>query len=77
MSSKELALEKARELSNGKKLNQIAPAASSQTREQHFLALVKVWKDERGPYSSSARLCAHPAYQQIIGMGPDVVPLLL
>jgi hypothetical protein len=46
-------------------------------REQRFLDLVALWKRERGPYSSSARLAEHPAYQQIIGMGPEVVPLLL
>jgi hypothetical protein len=45
--------------------------------EQSFADLVVCWKRERGPYSSSARLAEHPAYQQIIGMGPEVVPLLL
>jgi hypothetical protein len=45
--------------------------------EQRFHELVAAWKRERGPHSSSARLAEHPAYQQIIGMGPDVVPLLL
>ena len=29
------------------------------------------------PYSSSARLAEHPAYQQIIALGPEIVPLLL
>jgi hypothetical protein len=45
--------------------------------EQRFADLVGRWKRERGPHSSSARLAEHPAYQQIIGMGPEVVPLLL
>src|SRR5947209_710243 len=45
--------------------------------QQRFLDLVALWKRERGPYSSSARLAEHPAYQQIIGMGAEVVPLLL
>jgi hypothetical protein len=45
--------------------------------EQRFADLVARWKRERGPYSSSARLAEHPAYQQIIGMGPEVIPLLL
>src|SRR5260370_30090011 len=48
-----------------------------QERERCFRDLVVVWKHERGPHSSSAKLTEHPAYQQIIGMGPDVVPLLL
>lgn len=46
-------------------------------REQRFHELVAAWKRERGPHSSSARLAEHPAYQQIIGLGPAVVPLLL
>jgi hypothetical protein len=45
--------------------------------EQRFATLVARWKRERGPHSSSARLAEHPAYQQIIAMGPEVVPLLL
>jgi hypothetical protein len=45
--------------------------------EQRFRELVATWKRERGPHSSSARLAEHPAYQEIIRMGPEVVPLLL
>src|SRR2546423_1452384 len=42
-----------------------------------FDALVARWKRERGPHSSSSRLTSHPAYQEIIDLGPAVVPLLL
>jgi hypothetical protein len=45
--------------------------------EPRFLALAALWKRDCGPYSSSAKLAEHPAYQQIIAMGPEVVPLLL
>jgi hypothetical protein len=45
--------------------------------EQQFAQLTAAWKRERGPYSPSARLAEHPAYQQIIALGPAVVPLLL
>ena len=50
---------------------------AAQAWEQRFLDLVATWKRERGPHSSSARLAEHPAYQEIIGMGPEVIPLLL
>ena len=43
----------------------------------HFQALVLRWNRERSPHSSSARLTSHPAYQEIIALGPAVVPLLL
>ena len=45
--------------------------------EQCFHELVATWKRERDPHSSSAQLAEHSAYQQIIRMGPEVVPLLL
>src|SRR5205807_2151960 len=45
--------------------------------EVQFHELVATWKREHGPHSSSARLAEHRAYQQIIGMGPDVIPLVL
>jgi len=45
--------------------------------EQRFAELAATWKRERSPYSSSARLAEHPAYQRIIALGPAVVPLLL
>jgi hypothetical protein len=54
-----------------------ATVAAGQEWENHFHELVATWKRERGPHSSSARLAEHPAYQQIIRMGPAVVPLLL
>jgi hypothetical protein len=42
-----------------------------------FHELVAIWKRERGPHSSSARLAEHPAYLELIRMGPEVVPLWL
>jgi hypothetical protein len=57
------------------------PSESSATTgsvlKRQFLDLAATWKRERGPHSSSARLAEHPAYQEIIALGPDVVPLLL
>lgn len=51
--------------------------ATRQEEEARFLDLVATWKRARGPHSSSARLAEHPAYQQIISMGPEVVPWVL
>lgn len=44
--------------------------------EQRFQRLVKQWKEEMAYLSSSTKLVIHPAYQSIIGIGPDVLPLL-
>lgn len=55
----------------------VVPGPAAPDREQLFRTLAARWKRERGPYSSSAQLAEHPAYQQIIGMGPEVIPWLL
>lgn len=45
--------------------------------EARFRALAKRWKADTEADSSIARMIRHPAYQEIIGMGEPVVPLLL
>ncbi len=45
--------------------------------EHKFTRLRDEWKAQRRHESSTQRLVLLPAYQKIIGMGPDVVPLLL
>jgi hypothetical protein len=45
--------------------------------QRKFLRLRDQWLSERGPESSTSRLVLHPAYQTIIGMGSDAIPLLL
>src|SRR5437764_11567320 len=47
------------------------------TRETKFRSLVRRWEKETAHLSSAARMARHPAYQEIIGMGQQVVPLLL
>lgn len=42
-----------------------------------FYSLAEKWKYERGATSSVTKMSMHPAYQQIIGMGAAVVPLIL
>src|SRR5262245_43626858 len=53
------------------------PSPGETSLPERFHTLVERWKRERGPHSSSARLTNHPAYQEIIALGPAVVPLLL
>ena len=44
---------------------------------QRFDRLAQKWKKETGHLSKVTRRCTHPAYQEIIGMGVAVVPLIL
>jgi len=45
--------------------------------ERRFNSLRDEWKAKRGHHSETAKLVMHPAYQQIIGIGPDAIPLIL
>ncbi|MCI0681853.1 MAG: hypothetical protein L0Y71_07090 [Gemmataceae bacterium] len=51
-------------------------ASAATDLDHRFSQLATRWKHERGPHSSSARLTEHPAYQAIIAMGVDAVPLI-
>ena len=50
---------------------------SDRVLESRFRALVETWKREGQISSSAVQRAMHPAYQQIIGIGPRVLPLLL
>ncbi len=45
--------------------------------EATFTTLAKQWREENRGVSSTNQMSMHPAYQQIIGMGEPVIPLLL
>jgi len=53
------------------------PAPPPASLEEQFHHLVAVWRAETALTSSLTEMVNHPAYQQIIGLGPQVVPLLL
>jgi len=52
-------------------------AQQAESVEQKFQRLAAVWRAETGHLSSITRMCNHPAYQEIIALGHDVVPSLL
>lgn len=43
---------------------------------QTFGKLAQEWRATRNPYDSGTQMFSHPAYQQIIGMGDKVLPLI-
>jgi hypothetical protein len=59
-----------------KEVTDLARLTSAQV-EKKFIRLRDQWKANRGHHSDTVSLVIHPAYQQIIGMGPEVIPLLL
>lgn len=42
-----------------------------------FRELADTWHRETGHLSSPPQIALHPAYQQIIGMGPEAIPFIL
>jgi len=44
---------------------------------QRFRDLVREWKEATTFTSSGTEIALHPAYQQIIGMGKEAIPLIL
>jgi hypothetical protein len=45
--------------------------------EKTFNALAEQWREETGHLSSTLHKSMHPAYQRIIGLGPQAIPLIL
>ncbi|HKI32781.1 MAG TPA: hypothetical protein VKA46_13100 [Gemmataceae bacterium] len=50
---------------------------SAETVEERFHRLEATWLAEVGYASSSTALRSHPAFQEIVGLGEAVVPLML
>lgn len=48
-----------------------------QSVAERFRELVQAWKADIGPLSSATQMAMHPAYQRIIGLGLEAVPLIL
>ena len=53
------------------------PDTPPETVEQRFRRLEATWLDEIGYSSSPTELRAHPAFQEIISLGEEVIPLVL
>lgn len=45
--------------------------------ERQFSVLAERWRSETGGFSVNDRRVVHPAYQEIIGLGPRVIPIIL
>lgn len=45
--------------------------------EERFRKLADRWRKETRHQSSASKMAMHPAYQQIIGMGREALPLIL
>ncbi len=60
-----------------KALANAKPAAATFPLEQRFRALAEKWEQETGSLSSVTKRVMNKNYQAIVGMGQQVVPILL
>jgi hypothetical protein len=51
-------------------------AALPETVEQHVQRLLAIWRKEMAVISSSTVRAAHPAYRELIALGPPALPFL-
>src|SRR4051794_40218449 len=56
---------------------QTGPTEPRETVEEKFRRLSSVWRAETAYVSSSSEIIAHPAFQEIVNMGPAIIPILL
>jgi hypothetical protein len=54
-----------------------AKPTPAETVEEKFRRLAALWLAETAYVSSSSDQVAHPAFQEIVGLGPVIIPLLL
>jgi hypothetical protein len=57
-------------------MNDVPMAPKAPTLEEQFQTLLGRWRAETAHLSSSTRITGHPAYQEIIALGPPALPLL-
>lgn len=54
-----------------------SPSPNGPDLERRFRELVDLWQADVAPLSSTTARVQHPAYREIVAMGPAVVPHLL
>lgn len=56
---------------------EVQPVTIGQDLREQFARLARAWKEDTRYLSSTTEMATHPAYQRIIGMGHDAIPLIL
>lgn len=52
------------------------PVNTGESTEQQVLRLLRQWREETAYLSSSTAITTHPAYQELIALGPAALPFL-
>lgn len=59
-----------------KAVREIPQALPEETAEQRVRRLLASWREQTGFLSSSTARVAHPAYRELIALGPAALPFL-
>ncbi len=54
-----------------------SPETATDSLRAEFSRLADQWHRETAKFSNLEKIVLHPAYQKIIGMGKDAIPLIL
>jgi hypothetical protein len=57
-------------------IRDVQQSPSEETVEQRVRRLLAIWRAETAFLSSSTALISHPAYQELIALGPAALPFL-
>jgi hypothetical protein len=60
----------------GENISTVPIGQAVETLEERLRQLLLRWRAETAPLSSSTQITGHPAYQEIIALGPPALPLL-
>src|SRR5206468_6564481 len=59
-----------------RRLSMSAPVKTEDSMELQVVRLLSRWRDETAYLSSSTRITGHPAYLELIALGPAALPFL-
>lgn len=65
------------ELGNLRRYYAFPVSSMRDRRRDRFARLASIWRGETQWLSSTTEIAMHPAYQAIIGMGPEALPMIL
>jgi len=66
-----------RTIQGGSLMATVPARKPAETIEERFDRLAAIWKSETRFLSSTTKMAEHPAYQEIMTMGDEVVPFIL
>ncbi len=71
------AIELQRQIADVRTYLESASSSVRNRRRRRFWMLAEKWRADTQWLSSTSEIAMHPAYQSIIGMGPEAIPMII